>query len=113
MTRPSWIALAAVCATACVLGYLEIFSPDVGNHLASGRFILAHGWPDKDPLTWTRTDASYVDLLWGWHVLLLALSRGGVTLLLLLTGILLPPAGCPLLVQRPRRQGPALLPLCA
>ena len=113
MRRPSWIALAAVCAVACVLGYLEIFSPDVGNHLASGRFILAHGWPDKDPLTWTRTDAPYVDLLWGWHVLLWILYRWGGTLLLVLTGILLTLASYALLVHRTRRQDAALLPLCA
>jgi len=113
MTRPSWIALAAVCALACVLGYLQIFSPDVGNHLASGRWIVAHGWPDHDPLTWTRTEAPYVDLLWGWHVLLWLLYRGGGTLLLVLTGILLTLATYGLCVHRVRRQDPALLPLCA
>lgn len=113
MSRPSWIALAAVCALACVLGYLDIFSPDVGNHLASGRWILAHGWPDHDPLTWTRMDTPYVDLLWGWHVFLWVLYRWGGTLPLVLTGIGLTLATFALLVHRVRRQDPWLLVLCA
>ena len=100
--RWPWIALAGVVALVCV-GYLEIFSPDVGNHLASGRWILAHGWPDHDPLTWTRTDTPYVDLLWGWHVLLWVLYRWGGTLPLVLTGIVLPLATCALLVHRGAR----------
>jgi hypothetical protein len=107
------IALAAVFTLACVLGHLEIFSPDVGNHLASGRWILDHGWPDKDPLTWTRTDTPYVDLLWGWHVLLWVLHRWGGTLPLVLTGIVLTLATYALLVHRVRRQDPELLALCA
>ena len=111
--RASPIALAAVCVLACILGYLEIFSPDVGNHLASGRWILAHGWPDNDPLTWTRTDTPYVDLLWGWHVLLWVLYRWGGTLPLVLAGIALTLSTFALLVHRVRRQDLRLLPLCA
>jgi hypothetical protein len=108
-----WIALGAVFVLGAVMGYLEIFSPDVGNHLASGRWILAHGWPDHDPLTWTRTESPYIDLLWVWHVLLWVLYRWGGTLPMVLTGIVLTLASLALLIHRGVRQDARLLPYCA
>ena len=111
---PCLLALGAVWVLAAGMGYLEIFSPDVGNHLASGRWIVEHrAWPGNDPLTWTRTERPYVDLLWGWHVLLWVLYRSGGTLPMVLTGIGLTLVSFALLVLRTLRQDARLLPLCA
>lgn len=59
------LALAAVCALAVILGFREIFSPDIGFHLALGQWIADHGQvPRTDPLTYTLASRPHIDLQW-------------------------------------------------
>jgi hypothetical protein len=76
-----WTAAAfASAALFClVYGWREIFSPDIGFHLATGRDIVAGGRiPDVDTLTWTRAGQPNVNLWWLYQTLLwLGWSAGG------------------------------------
>lgn len=76
------LALGVAGVFCAVTGYREVFSPDLGFYLATGRDILAAGGiPRLDTLTWTRADAAYVNLWWlyqlGSHA---AWSLGGTAL---------------------------------
>jgi hypothetical protein len=69
---PAWLgaALAALALFALVYGWREIFSPDIGFYLATGREIVEAGAiPHLDTLTWTRADAPYPNLWWLYQVL--------------------------------------------
>ncbi len=79
-TYRAWGLLAAVLVLAVALGWREIFSPDIGFHLASARWIVSHGaWPCTDPLTFTGVDRPYVDLQWLYQLGLLAANAVGGT----------------------------------
>ncbi len=59
------IGLGAVGIFSAVYGFREIFSPDIGFYLATGRAIAEAGSiPYHDVLTWTRSDQPYVNLWW-------------------------------------------------
>jgi hypothetical protein len=75
----SGAALALVALFCVVYGYRQISSPDLGFYLATGRDIWAAGAiPRVDTLTWTRANAPYVDLWWGYALSCwLAWSAGG------------------------------------
>lgn len=69
------VALVAVAGLALVLGWREIFGPDIGFHLECGRRILERGWQLPDDLTWTATDRRYIDLQWSWQIALVGMYR--------------------------------------
>lgn len=77
---PRWsiAAASAVAVFSLVYGWREIFSPDIGFYLATGRDIVEAGAiPRLDTLTWTRADAPYPNLWWLYQVLCwLAWSAG-------------------------------------
>ncbi len=51
-------------------------SLDVGFHVASGRYILAHrAWPRTDPFTYTVADHAYIDMHGAFQVLLAVVTR--------------------------------------
>ena len=62
------VALAAVAVLAALLGWREIFGPDVGFQLAAGRGVLERGFRLGDDLTWTVSGHPYLDLQWLWQV---------------------------------------------
>jgi len=74
------VVVGAFCA---LYGFREIFSPDLGFYLATGRDIVASGGiPRLDTLTWTRSDAPYVNLWWLYQLANFAgWSLGGTTLI--------------------------------
>jgi len=90
------IALAAVFLVIAVLSTREVGSLDAGFHLKAGEHVLAHGWPDTDPFTYTVNDRPYIDTSWGYQVLLAALHKSAgapaivlfhTTLVLLIFGL--------------------------
>lgn len=59
------VATGAVLALLGVLAWRTVGDPDVGLHLAGGRWIAEHGTvPRLDPFTWTVTDRPYVAYHW-------------------------------------------------
>jgi hypothetical protein len=86
------VILALVAAAAFLLGCYEMADSDVWWHISGGRWILAHGRvPGLDPFTFGSADRLWVDIHWGFEVLLaLAYRSGGVAALVLIAAT----AGC-------------------
>jgi hypothetical protein len=51
-----------------LLGWRQIFGPDIGFQLAAGRAVLERGFRLGDDLTWTVAGRPYLDLQWLWQV---------------------------------------------
>jgi hypothetical protein len=74
--RTRWGVLALVLALAAVFAWREETSLDLGFHIASGRWILAHhAWPRLDPFTYTVADHPYIDMH-GLFQIAMALAHG-------------------------------------
>ena len=84
------VALGLVAILGAVLGYRQITSPDLGFHLATARWIAAHGWvPSTDAFTYTVADHAYVDLQWLFQLVVYGLeSAGGAAALALMTALM-------------------------
>lgn len=66
----------AVAFLAAALGLHPVITPDLWWHLASGRWILAHGAvPRTDPFTYTVTDHPWINLQWLGDVVTVTLYR--------------------------------------
>jgi len=65
-----------VAALAILLGWREIFGPDIGFQLAAGRAVLERGFRLGDDLTWTVAGRPYLDLQWLWQVAMFGAYRG-------------------------------------
>ena len=88
MKKPGAGALLAVPLFLCgfVAGVFPIFESDLFWHLATGRWILAHGAPPRvDPFRFTSGDAPWIDHEWLFQVLVRAVEAvGGLDALILL-----------------------------
>jgi len=104
---PVVVGLAAL--VVFTTGFHSLVDPDVWFHLASGRWILAHGFPKLDPFSYPSADQPYVDLHWLFQLVLLGAYRlAGERGLVLLACALL--AGAYFLVYKAtRRVAPAPL----
>lgn len=85
----SWVdSLLAVelGALAFLLGCYELFDPDIWWHLRSGQWILEHGRvPFLDIFSFGSSDRVWIDLHWGFQVILaLAYRLAGVAGMILL-----------------------------
>jgi tetratricopeptide (TPR) repeat protein len=71
---------------AFLLGWVELFDTDVWWHVRSGEWILDHRRvPALDPFTFSSADRPWVDLHWGYQVLLAWVNGvGGVPGMILL-----------------------------
>jgi tetratricopeptide (TPR) repeat protein len=75
-TPTAQLALVLTFALLALLSVRRIGSLDVGFHLKAGEFILAgNGWPRNDPFTFTLGDHQYVDMSWGYQVIIAAAFR--------------------------------------
>jgi hypothetical protein len=103
----SWAAFIGVLLLGACLGYREIFSPDIGFYLSTGRWIVEHGSiPDADMLTWTRAGTPWVNPQWLFWTFAWALYQAGGTLLITVTNIALTLASFGLIAVRcVRRDG--------
>lgn len=103
------LAFGAVFLLGALLGYREIFSPDVGFYLESGRWIVENrAWPHTDPFTWTLSHRPYIDLQWLYQIVLWAVYRVGGTWALVLGNTALTLVSFALLLVRATRRQDAL-----
>lgn len=98
------LALVAVLAVSLALGWRQIGSPDIGFHLAVGRWIADHAAiPHRDPLAYTLPDRPYVDLQWLYDLAVWRLHAAGGPRALLATNLVLALTAGALLLLRVRR----------
>ncbi len=104
----------ALALLAFLLGCYELSDTDVWWHLRSGRWILEHrGVPRLDPFTFASSDRAWIDLHWGFQVVLaMAYALGGVAGMILLASSAAASA-LTILVTARRRSWPAwVVALC-
>ncbi len=71
-----WVSVVLLLVLGAALGYRQINSPDIGFHLATADWIVAHGWvPQTDPLSYTVPDHAYIDLQWVFQLVIHALQK--------------------------------------
>jgi tetratricopeptide (TPR) repeat protein len=80
-----WLLTALLTAIAFLLGCYEMSDSDIWWHLSGGRWILQHGQvPGLDPFTFGSEDRLWVDIHWGFQVLMSGIySWGGAPGLIL------------------------------
>ncbi|MDP2884009.1 MAG: hypothetical protein Q8P51_03180 [Ignavibacteria bacterium] len=84
------IALVSVLLLAVALSFRQIDSPDIGLHLAPGKWILSHlAFPTHEIFTYGAANNSYVDLYWLYQVTMALLEKLGGAFLLVLANALL------------------------
>lgn len=84
------IALLSVFALSISLSFREIDSPDIGLHLAPGKWILSHhSFPTKEIFTYGAANNNYVDLYWLYQVAFALLDGMGGDFLLVFANALL------------------------
>ena len=85
------LALAFILLLSLALSFREIYSVDIGLHLATGKWITSHkAFPQKDPFTYTVAENDYIDLYWMYQVFLSYIDKaGGNFLLVCLNGLLI------------------------
>jgi tetratricopeptide (TPR) repeat protein len=90
---------------AFLLGWVELFDTDVWWHVRSGEWILAHRQvPRLDPFTFASADRPWIDLHWGFQVLLASVNAlGGVPGMILFASAVC--AGAFLLALSARERG--------
>lgn len=76
-------AFICILVLALTLSFREIDSPDIGLHLAPGKWMLSHlSFPTTEIFTYGASGNSYVDLYWLYQVTVAILERLGGPLLL-------------------------------
>ncbi len=98
------VALLALVGLACVLGFRETYSPDLGFHLSLGRWMAENrAFPYRDPLTFTLAEAPHVDLQWLYQLWSWGLYALGGTLSVVTGNVVLTLAALALALVRTRR----------
>ena len=83
------VALGSVLLLAVALSFRQIDSPDIGLHLAPGKWILSHlAFPSQEMFTYGAANNSYVDLYWLYQVSMAVLDKLGGAFLLVLANAL-------------------------
>jgi hypothetical protein len=84
------IAIVSVLLLAVALSFRQIDSPDIGLHLAPGKWVLSHlAFPTHEIFTYGAANNSYVDLYWLYQVTMALLEKLGGAFLLVLANALL------------------------
>jgi tetratricopeptide (TPR) repeat protein len=98
-----WILIGLLTTVAFLLGCYEMADSDIWWHLSGGRWILSHHRvPELDPFTFGSQDRKWVDIHWGFQVLMSGMyAVGGVPGLILIAAIV---GGLTLLVAATSRR---------
>ncbi len=86
-----WL-LPGLLGVVTFLGLLfPLYDTDFWWHLRTGEWILRQGWvPQLDLYTFTDADRPWIDLHWGFQVLIALLHRmGGVSLVIVVKGLVI------------------------
>ena len=84
--RLGWPASAAVVALSAVFAFRKLDDFDTWWHLAAGRWIAEHGVvPVTDTLSYTVRGHPWINLEWGFDLVVYLLFRAGGPALLCLT----------------------------
>lgn len=59
-------ALLTVLGVTVLMSLRALWATDLGWQRAAGRWILAHGWPDGDALSWSVPGAPWIEPRWIW-----------------------------------------------
>jgi hypothetical protein len=79
-------AMSSILVLVLALSFRQIDSPDIGLHLAPGKWILSHrAFPEKDVFTFGAANHEDVDLYWLYQVSFALLEKLGGSLLLVLS----------------------------
>lgn len=70
LERASFVASLGLAALASLR---ELWAVDLGWQRAAGRWILEHGWPSGDALSWSVPGAPWIESRWLWCVTLATL----------------------------------------
>ncbi len=84
-TRPDFITAAALVLLAFLLGIVELADGDIWWHLKTGQLIYERGHvPRTDWFTFTNPDSPWIDLHWGFQLIVAGLwELGGTSALIL------------------------------
>jgi tetratricopeptide (TPR) repeat protein len=106
--------LALLVVTAFLLGCYEMGDSDIWWHLRGGEWVLEHGRaPRLDPFTFGSADKVWVDIHWGYEVILaLAYRAGGAGALVVLGASVGAGAFLACLLARRREWPAAVAVLC-
>ncbi|HTY39278.1 MAG TPA: hypothetical protein VMH23_19335 [Bacteroidota bacterium] len=95
------VALASVFILALAFSFRQIDSPDIGLHLAPGKWILSHrAFPTTEVFTYGAAQGTYVDLYWSYQVMMALFDRMGGAFLLVLANALVMLAALVVFVRR-------------
>lgn len=80
-----WLLIGLLATTGFLLGCYELGDTDIWWHLRGGQWILEHGRvPRLDPFTFGSEKRAWVDIHWGFEVLMaLVFGQGGVPAVIL------------------------------
>jgi tetratricopeptide (TPR) repeat protein len=80
------LIILLLAGVAFLLGCYEMGDSDIWWHLSGGRWILSHGRvPRLDPFTFASEHRAWIDIHWGFQVLVAAVyDLGGIAALILL-----------------------------
>ena len=85
----AFVAFLAILVLSLAFSFRQIDSPDIGLHLAPGKWILAHhAFPASDMFTYGGVNHQYVDLYWLYQVFMALLDGLGGPFLLVLANAL-------------------------
>ncbi|MCE7935273.1 MAG: hypothetical protein DYG96_11870 [Chlorobi bacterium CHB2] len=89
-TTAQQVLIALLLALAFTLAFREIRDLDTGFHLKAGDWMLQNfRWPGNDVFTYTINDHPYIDMYWGYQVVLsITNSIGGEFLIVAINALL-------------------------
>jgi hypothetical protein len=84
-----WILIGLLTTVAFLLGCYEMADSDIWWHLSGGQWILSHHRvPQLDPFTFGSQDRKWVDIHWGFQILMSGVyAVGGVAGLIVIAAI--------------------------
>jgi hypothetical protein len=95
------LAFALTGILVILFGLQQLWSPDFGIHLATGRWILEHrAFPSFDVFSYTANASRDIDLWWIYHVFLAVMERLGGYAALVVSNMLLTLASFGFVVYR-------------